>query len=106
MFTLTSKLSGEAKNIGILFGQLIFQICHGNPDISEVKAILQKLQIDEKIIHEIIEKCCDEKSLNVPLCFLAGGETTVEVKGSGKGNCVFCFKKSSCTPRVICPIRF
>ena len=86
---LTSRLSGEAEKVGALFGQLIYQFCNsgnGNLDLLQVKNILVKLNTDEKVINEIVEKVANDKNfVKMPLCFLAGGETTVEVQGTGKG---------------------
>ena len=87
---LTSRLSGEAQKVGALFGQLIYQFCYsgnGNLDLLQVKNILAKLNTDEEVINEIVEKAGsnDKNFVKMPLCFLAGGETTVEVQGTGKG---------------------
>ena len=86
---LTSRLSGEAQKVGALFGQLIYQFCNSgnNLDLLQVKNILVKLNTDEEVINKIVEKisAADKNFVKMPLCFLAGGETTVEVQGSGKG---------------------
>ena len=82
VFQLTSELNGEAKIVGSWFAQLLFQLCHENLDISKIKDLFIKLKTNDE---NTAERVMEDVKANNPICILAGGETTVEVKGSGIG---------------------
>ena len=82
VFQLTSELTGEAKLVGSWFAQLLFQLCHENPDVSKIRDLFIKLKTNNE---NIAEKVIEDLKANNPICLLAGGETTVEVRGPGVG---------------------
>lgn len=82
-YILTSRLSGEAKSVGALFGLLAFHASHAHPSPIALNAVLKQLLFEQESTRDaIIGKIFDLKK---PLCLLAGGETTVKVIGGGRG---------------------
>ena len=93
-FVLSLELDGEAKNIGSLFANLSAYICSslGAPQtlvngMTPVKGELDLVRngIEKDVINQLRRLIDRSENSNEPLCIIAGGETTVNVKGTGVG---------------------
>ena len=79
---ISRELSGDARTVGETLSQLVKNICL--EDCSSTEEILKDLKIAENNLHHLQIKKFFTQS-NKSLVFLFGGETTVHVKGNGKG---------------------
>ncbi|KAK7483692.1 hypothetical protein BaRGS_00025125 [Batillaria attramentaria] len=90
----STELTGEARQVGELFGKLAQYIsaCFSpqrplasNPDLVKLEMELAGLGISKAKLNEIGLKVRKAANHSRPLCVVAGGETVVTLKGSGKG---------------------
>jgi len=80
-FLVSSKISGEAKDVGKVWSEITRRLIKGNlPDHLDLFVKLQS-DLDLNDVRDI------QNSYNAgsPLVIIGGGETTVRVRGSGKG---------------------
>ncbi|KAK6176723.1 hypothetical protein SNE40_014966 [Patella caerulea] len=93
-YILSTTLDGEAKEIGSLFVQLTEYIClvykskhYGEriPALVELEFEIIKKGIEKSSINELIKAIEMSRNSGLGLCVISGGETTVKIKGSGKG---------------------
>ena len=86
-FILTTQLEGEARDIGTVFAKLAESIC--KMYVGCENSFMKDLERFPKIFSEKLfqlENLVKEASSNKkPICVICGGETTVTVKGNGKG---------------------
>jgi len=78
---VSSKISGEAKDVGKVWSEITRRLIEGNlPDHLDLFVKLQS-DLDLNDVRDI------QNSYNAgsPLVIIGGGETTVRVRGSGKG---------------------
>lgn len=83
-FILTTQLEGEARDLGTIFGKLAELIC--NKFVGSENCSMEKFPqfFSEKRFD--LENFIKAASANQkPICVICGGETTVTVKGNGKG---------------------
>ena len=94
---LTSSLHGVAKDVGMNMGELMHYISHvyhtrnrtSRTDL-RTKLVQSKLLGTSEIVsnlklNEIEKKVINISRDNKPFCLLSGGETTVNVTGTGEG---------------------
>lgn len=89
-YLLTTSLVGESRQVGRALAQLAFYICydkaHDLPIHHEpVTEIAQDLQVRYRDLEQLKESAERAFELGRPICVVAAGETTVHVKGPGKG---------------------
>lgn len=86
-FVLTTQLEGEAREIGIIFAKLAETMCKNylDPEKHSMKDLerFPKYFSDERVNLENLVN--ESKSNQKPICLICGGETTVTVRGNGKG---------------------
>lgn len=91
-YLLSSSVTGDAEERGQMFAMLMNYICRtmlskNRPDSSLANVELSLLQrgISKTQLNEISRVVTDYDQCNKPICILAAGETTVDVKGGGLG---------------------
>ena len=91
-YLLSSSVVGDAEERGQMYAMLINYICRtmlskNKPDayLADVELDLLKRGVSKKQLNDISKTVTDYDQCNKPICLLAAGETTVEVKGSGVG---------------------
>lgn len=85
-YVWSCAIEGEAKNVGKAFAILTFHILLRKAGLVSVPAMMSI--VSEELPHLSMEwdlMCTKLPTLSFPLCIIGGGETTVAVKGSGKG---------------------
>lgn len=90
-YLLTTSLVGEARQVGRALAQLAFYMCHdkgsGQAGVQHepVTEIAQDLQVRYRDLEQLRESAERAFELGRPICVVAAGETTVHVRGPGKG---------------------
>lgn len=92
-YLLTTSLVGESRQAGRALAQLAFYICHdkdsssshGSPHHEPITEIAQDLQVRYRDLEQLKESAERAFELGRPICVVAAGETTVHVRGPGKG---------------------
>ncbi|XP_071163260.1 glycerate kinase-like isoform X1 [Mytilus edulis] len=91
---LSSVLDGEASKVGVMFGMLAryaalsFGYKVSNPkssDYVQLELDLVSKGVPKKTLKKVVALAHHAYNIKKPICILTGGETTVQVKGSGKG---------------------
>lgn len=91
---LSSVLDGEASKIGGMFGMLARYIIHAfsrkpsdarHSDNVQLELDLVTSGVPKKILKKVVDMAGQSYNANKPICILTGGETTVNVKGTGLG---------------------
>ena len=86
---ISNELDGEAKIVGQCFGTLAFLASHqpsNNSATPEIETLLETLKIkDKNLMKTIIDAIKKHQNQGQPLCLISGGETTVKVRGTGRG---------------------
>ncbi|GAB1598179.1 glycerate kinase-like [Argonauta hians] len=80
---LLTNLAGEAKDIGEQFVNLAVKVCNQYNGLNLNKNTFPEFSHDKfDELKALISSAASNKN---PICILSGGETTVTVKGNGKG---------------------
>lgn len=91
---LSSVRDGDARKVGVMFGMmaryaaLSFGYKKSNPrnsDYVQLEINLVSSGVPKQILKKAVDLADKAFNLGKPLCFMTGGETTVQVKGSGLG---------------------
>lgn len=85
---LSSSLTGEASEIGKKIAELVSattNVIFSNQDEQVCESILSDLCVNEDKKKNLIDLLEKGPKLTWPICFIFGGETTVTVKGLGRG---------------------
>ena len=85
-YVWSCAIEGEAKNVGKAFAILTFHVLLCKAGLEPVPAMMSI--VSEELPHLSLEwdlMCTKLPTLSFPLCIIGGGETTVAVRGSGKG---------------------
>ena len=92
---MTRSLCGEARQAGIMFARLAryISLLHGyksthqttNRDLVAAEMDLIRCQLSKESISAIVQITNQASNLGYPICVICSGETTVDVRGKGKG---------------------
>lgn len=91
---LSSVLDGDARKVGAMFGilaryaALSFGFKSSNPrntDYVQLELDLVAGGVPKQILKKVVSLADHAYNIGKPVCILTGGETTVQVKGTGKG---------------------
>ena len=92
-YILSNSLTGDASKTGELFAKMAAFVCSSKAhQCNKDSKRLMQLELDliqsglsKLTVNEIRALATESVNTNVPICILGAGETTVHVKGHGKG---------------------
>ncbi|CAN7988612.1 unnamed protein product [Ixodes hexagonus] len=87
-YLLTTSLQGEARQVGEAFALLASHLCHDDGTCGQhtsLSEVAQQLRVRYKELEQLRESAKLSFSQGHSVCVVAAGETTVHVRGSGRG---------------------
>ncbi|KAK3104040.1 hypothetical protein FSP39_023938 [Pinctada imbricata] len=90
-FLFSTTLEGDARERGKMFGKLAKFIAFSygprpSDDLRQTETeLMQETELDKLTVNEILDKSFKAYSFGKGFCLIASGETTVLVKGKGRG---------------------
>ncbi|CAH1784533.1 unnamed protein product, partial [Owenia fusiformis] len=93
-FVLSTSLAGDASEAGVLYGKLAEFVylsfaCGKKSDSNRVLCQLEmdivQRGVEKAKLNQLLDTCHKAQAYGKGVCIISGGETTVDVKGSGKG---------------------
>lgn len=92
-YILSNCLTGDACRTGELFAKVAAFVCSSkahhqdktSPQLMQLELDLVRSGLSKATVNEIRALATESIHTNVPICILGAGETTVQVRGEGKG---------------------